>query len=81
MRCLFTLVIMLPSVTYAGPKPAIVRVTREVYREHPRPKTAAWVSVRYVGPGLVREERFSTMARSDTPEKPQRRWSKDNGRT
>lgn len=80
MRCLFTLVIMLPSAAYAGSTTPIVRVTREVYREHPRPRTAAWVSVRYVGPGLVREERFSTMARSDTPQKPQRRWSKDNGR-
>ncbi len=59
----------------------IVEVEREVYRKHPRPKTAAMVGVRYMGPGIVREERWSTMARSDTPEKPTRRWSMDNGRT
>ena len=60
---------------------AFAEVDRELYREHPRPKTAAMVSIRYVGPGLLREERYSTMARSDTREKPKRRWSKDNGRS
>ncbi len=61
--------------------PALAEVKREVYREHPRPKTAAMVSAGYVGPGLLREESYSTMARSDTPEKPKRRWSEDNGRS
>lgn len=59
----------------------IVEVRREVYCKHPRPKTAAMVNVRYMGPGLVREERWSTMAKSDTPEKPKQRRSTDNGRT
>ncbi|MBN1344001.1 MAG: exo-alpha-sialidase [Phycisphaerae bacterium] len=59
----------------------IADVSRQVYSRHPRVKTSMWVSVRYVGPGLVREERYSTMSRSDTPEKPKRRWSKDNGAT
>jgi hypothetical protein len=59
----------------------IAEVKREIYREHPRPKTSVWAAAHYVGPGLLREERCSTMARSDTPKKPKRRWSKDNGRT
>lgn len=89
MRCLLAMLFILPSAVYAGPESSaprgptrpIAEVNREVYRRHPRPKTAALVSVRYVGPGLLREERYSTMARSDTPEKPKRRWSRDNGRT
>lgn len=89
MRYLFTLMILLPSAAYAEPESStprdrttpIAEVNREVYRKHPRPKTAAMVSARYVGPGLVREECYSTMARSDTPEKPTRRRSKDNGRS
>ena len=89
MRCLLALTFILPSAAYAGPESAtprsptmpIAQVTREVYREHPRPKTAAMVSVHYVGPGLLREESHSTMASSDTPEKPTRRWSRDNGRS
>ncbi|MBN1421948.1 MAG: exo-alpha-sialidase, partial [Planctomycetes bacterium] len=39
------------------------------------------VDVRYVGPGLLREECHSTMASSDTPAKPTRRRSEDNGRS
>ena len=92
MRCLLTVAVSLFTAAGAadpsqGPTPAggsntpIADVTREVYREHPRPKTAAMVSVRYVGPALLRVERHSTMARSDTPEKPKQRSSKDNGRT
>ncbi len=89
MRCLLALMFLLPCATCVGQEPAtrqgpptpIAEVTREVYRKHPRPKTAAMVSVGYVGPGLLREESYSTMARSDTPEKPERRWSEDNGRS
>ena len=89
MRCLFPLMLILSSAVHAGPESStprgpttpIAQVNREVYCKHPRPKTAAMVSVSYVGPGLLREERHSTMARSDTPAKPERRWSKDNGRS
>ena len=59
----------------------IVDVTREVYAEHPLLKTAINVGVYYVGAGLEREETHSLQAVSDTPEKPKRRRSKDNGRT
>lgn len=59
----------------------IVEVGKEVYSRHPRKGVGAWVSVRYVGPGLEREEVHTTWAKSDTPEKPKRRWSCDNGRT
>jgi len=59
----------------------IVDVKREVCAKHPQPKTASNVSVYYVGAGLEREETHSLQAVSDTPEKPKRRRSKDNGRT
>ena len=59
----------------------IVDVKREVYKEHPGKGASAWVSVRYVGPGLVREEIHTQMLTSDTPRKPLRRRSEDNGRT
>lgn len=59
----------------------IVEVGKEVYSRHPRKGVGAWVSVRYVGPGLEREEVHTTWSKSDTPEKPKRRWSCDNGRT
>ncbi len=61
--------------------PPIVTVERTLIGKHAEPKTSVWVSVDYVGPGLVREERRSVMLRSDTPERPRRRRSKDNGRT
>ena len=59
----------------------IVDVKREVYREHPAKGVSAWTSVRYVGPGLLREEIHTQMAASDTPTKPMRRRSDDNGYT
>ncbi len=59
----------------------IVEVRKEVYSRHLGKGVGAWVSVRYVGPGLEREEVHTTWAKSDTPEKPKRRWSRDNGRT
>lgn len=59
----------------------IVDVKRGVYREHPAEGASAWVSARYVGPGLLREEIHTQMASSDTPKKPMRRRSEDNGRT
>ncbi len=94
MRCLFAVLLLLPGVAFAqqeSPTPEratserattrLAEVTREVNRKHPRAKTAAMVSVRYVGPKLLREEIHSTMAKSDTPERPKRRWSEDNGRS
>ena len=59
----------------------IVDVKREVYKEHHAKGASAWVSVRYVGPGLLREEIHTYMSASDTPREPQRRRSEDNGRT
>lgn len=59
----------------------IVKARKDVYRRHPSKGVSAWVTVRYVGPGLNREEVHTTWSRSDTPEKPRRRRSRDNGRT
>lgn len=61
--------------------PPIADVQREVYQEHPAKGVGAWVSVRYVGPGVLREEIHTHMSTSDTPRKPLRRRSEDNGRT
>ncbi|MBN2309243.1 MAG: exo-alpha-sialidase [Candidatus Hydrogenedentes bacterium] len=58
-----------------------VDVTRELYIEHTVPGASRWVNAYYVGEGLEREEIHSFMAKSDTPEKPKRRRSADNGRT
>ncbi len=60
---------------------SIVDVKRELYVKHTVPKASRWVNAYYVGPGLEREEIHSFMAKSDTPEKPKSRRSKDNGRT
>lgn len=89
MWCLFIVLVLVPGIAYAqrdSPRSdrettGIAEVTREVYRKHPREKTAAMVSVRYIGPKLLREEIHSAMAKSDTPERPKRRWSEDNGRS
>ncbi len=59
----------------------IATVTREVYEPHPKAGVAMCVWVRYVGPGLQREEIHSHQAVSDTPTNLKRRRSKDNGRT
>ena len=59
----------------------IVEIEREVYVKHTVPGRSRWVNAYYVGPGLEREEVHLFMAKSDTPEKPKRRRSKDNGRT
>jgi hypothetical protein len=59
----------------------IVDIQRALYQEHPAQGVGAWVSVRYVGPGVLREEIHTHMSTSDTPRKPLRRRSQDNGRT
>jgi hypothetical protein len=83
MRFFLAFLFLLPCATCVGQGASapIAEMTREVYVKHPRPKTAAMVSVGYVGSGLLREEGHSTMAQSDTPEKPKRRRSEDNGQT
>jgi hypothetical protein len=58
-----------------------IDVQRELYVKHTVPKASRWVNTYYVGPGLERVEIHSFMAKSDTPEKPKRRRSTDNGRT
>jgi hypothetical protein len=59
----------------------IVDLEREVYKKHAAKGSSAWVGVRYLGPGVVREEIHTQMAKSDTPTGPLRRLSNDNGRT
>jgi len=74
---------MMAALLSAWPSEAedIVDVERELYVEHTVPSASRWVNVHYVGEGLEREEVHTFMAESDTPEKPKRRRSKDNGRT
>ena len=60
---------------------SIVSVSRELYKSHPKPKVAVNVGRRYVGPNLGMEETMSWQAASDTPYRPRRRWSSDNGQT
>jgi len=69
-----------PSLPWQVNSPIAV-VKREIYKKHPREKVAAWVQVRYPGPGLLREEIHTQWATSDTPKRPRRRRSTDNGRT
>ena len=59
----------------------IVNVERELYVKHTVPGASRWVNVYYAAADLERVEVHTFMARSDTPEKPKRRYSKDNGRT
>ena len=59
----------------------IVDVERELYVKHTVPGAGRWVNGYYVGTDLERVEIHTFMAKSDTPEKPKRRRSKDNGRT
>ena len=72
------------AIRVAGSEEAvapIVQVAKERYLDHPTKATAINVAAYYVGPGLEREEVHSWQAVSDTPEKPKRRRSPDNGRT
>ena len=75
------LLVGLLSTTAPANAADIAEVKRELYVEHTVPGASRWVTVHYVGAGLEREELHSFMAKSDTPEKPQRRHSTDNGRT
>jgi hypothetical protein len=59
----------------------IVTVEREVYVPYPGDRRAPAVSVRYLGPGLRREERLSYEVASDWCEAHRVRTSEDNGRT
>jgi hypothetical protein len=68
-----------PQLPWKGNRPSW-EVRKEVYQRHPSKGVGAWVTVRYVGPELEREEVHTTWSRSDTPEMPKRRWSHDNGR-
>lgn len=61
--------------------PTTITVERTLYERHPQPGISVWRGMQYAGPGLEREETRSLMAKSDTPEKPKRRYSPDNGRT
>jgi len=59
----------------------IVKIKKETYKRHPRPRAAAMVSVRYVGPKLERMEIHALEIRDDVPSEPKCRLSTDNGRT
>jgi len=59
----------------------VIAVERTLYEQHTQKGISVWRGMQYVGPGLEREETRSFMAKSDTPEKPKRRRSVDNGRT
>jgi BNR repeat-like domain len=59
----------------------IVTVKKELYKVHPRPRTAALVSVASVGPGLELQEAHAFETQSDVGDDITARWSLDNGRT
>jgi hypothetical protein len=61
--------------------PPIVSVKKDLYKRHPKPRTAALVSVQYVGPKLERREVQALETISDVGENVVARWSADNGRT
>lgn len=81
----FGVILLLPgSLVAQAPWEAnvpIVSVSRQLYQAHPKPKVAVNVGHKYVGPGLELEETMSWQAASDTPYRPRRRRSSDNGRT
>ncbi len=91
MHTLRTIALLAPALCLAqaaaqSPMPwdentPIVDVQRELYKKHHAKGASAWVSARYLGPGMLREEVHTYMATSDTPREPQRRRSQDNGRT
>jgi hypothetical protein len=62
-------------------KQVVCKVKKEIYVPYPEPAKAPWVSMRYVGRGLRREEFRSFMLSSDWNESLQKRTSNDNGRT
>ena len=59
----------------------IALVKKELYREHPAPRVAPWVTLQYVGPGLELREVQGIERTSDVGEQIKARWSADNGRT
>ncbi|MFO0889045.1 MAG: exo-alpha-sialidase [Isosphaeraceae bacterium] len=59
----------------------IVRVEKSLHTKHPKPRTAALVSMQYVGPGLERREVRGFETTSDVADEITARWSDDNGRT
>ena len=61
--------------------PPIVTVKKELYKKHPRPRTAALVSVAAVGSKLELREVHSFETQDDVHDDITARWSTDNGRT
>lgn len=59
----------------------IVRVKKELYKPHPKPRAAMLVSMQYVGPRLERREVQGMESESDVGENLVARWSSDNGRS
>jgi hypothetical protein len=61
--------------------PPIATVKKELYKKHPRPRTAALVSVAAVGSKLELREVHSFETQDDVHDDITARWSTDNGRT
>jgi len=61
----------------------MVKVSKELYVEHPRAGTAVNISVSYIGPRLDRVEchSYECEGRDDLPLEPKMRRSSDNGRS
>jgi len=59
----------------------IVSVQKELYKKHPKPRTAALAIVHYVGPKLERREHQAFETLDDVWDENRARWSSDNGRT
>ncbi len=78
-------VLAITCAVFCLPLPAFgahkIEVTKELYIEHPRPGTAAFVIAYYVGPALELIEIHTTMWKSDEPMLPTARYSNDNGTT
>jgi hypothetical protein len=58
----------------------LVEVEKKLFRKHTKPRAAARVTMRYVGPGLELNEVRSTEILDDVGEGMTARWSMDNAR-
>ncbi len=61
--------------------PPVVTVSKELYRQHARPREAPLVSVSYVGGNLELREIQAEEVKDDVGDNVRARWSLDNGRS
>src|SRR6266516_4552273 len=59
----------------------IATVKKELFKKHPKPRTAALVTLQYVGPKLELMEWHGFETNDDVWDDNKVRWSLDNGRT